>query len=67
MFPNLVTLVRFEGVAHAGGAEVGVAEDVPIQAVDGGIGQEEAIGSGYSLWDQKQATKTLIDVRADYD
>ena len=48
--------MRFEETGHARVAKVGVAEDVP-GAVDGGIGQVEAIGPGDSLKEQEKLLK----------
>ena len=51
--------MRFEETGHARVAKVGVAEDVP-GAVDGGIGQVEAIGPGDSLKEQEKAPEAMI-------
>ena len=66
LFPNLVALVRFEETGHARVAKVGVAEDVP-GAVDGGIGQVEAIGPGDSLKDQEKAPEATIPTQPPFN
>ena len=58
--------MRFEETGHARVAKVGVAEDVP-GAVDGGIGQVEAIGPGDSLKDQEKASEATIPTQPPFN